>query len=152
MKIIAHRANIDGECKETENLPEQIIKCIELGYDVEIDIRYNPTTNSLWLGHDEPQYRIDWWWLAGKYESLWIHCKNIEALHEFSTQTNGYNYFWHQDDNYTLTSKNQIWAYPGMPYTSNTVIVMPEWNKMNWDTLRVANCYGICTDYPSKLK
>ena len=69
-----------------------------------------------------------------------------------SSNTSGYNYFWHQDDDYTLTSKKYIWAYPGKSYTHNTVIVMPEWNNMVWDTLRVTNCHGICTDYPEKLK
>ena len=52
----------------------------------------------------------------------------------------------------TLTSKGYIWAYPGKTYSSNTVIVMPEWNNPNWDNLKVTNCYGICTDYVEKLK
>ena len=63
-----------------------------------------------------------------------------------------FNYFWHQNDDYTLTSKNNIWSYPGKIYTNNNVIVMPEWYNRNWDTLKVVNCYGICTDYPEKLK
>jgi len=29
---------------------------------------------------------------------------------------------------------------------------MPEWNDVNWDKLKVTNCYGICTDYPEKIK
>jgi hypothetical protein len=106
----------------------------------------------LWLGHDEPTYSVTWWWLAGKSNHLWIHCKDITTLHEFSANTSGYNYFWHQEDDYTLTSQQKIWAYPGKTYTKNTVIVMPEWNNMNWDTLKVTNCYGVCSDYVAKLK
>lgn len=152
MKLIAHRGNIDGPDKSKENKPEQIIFCIEQGYDVEVDLRYEPKSNTLWLGHDEPQYMITWWWLSGKAEHLWIHCKDIITLHEFSTKTGGYNYFWHQEDDYALTNNGQIWAYPGKAYTDNTVIVMPEWSNMDWDKLKVTNCYGVCSDYVGRLK
>lgn len=152
MKLIAHRGNINGPDSSSENSPDQIIFCIEHGYDVEIDLRYDPKSNTLWLGHDEPQYMITWWWLAGKAEKLWIHCKDITTLHEFSTKTGGYNYFWHQEDDYTLTSNNQIWAYPGKTYTENTIIVMPEWNDIDWDELTSVDCYGICSDYVGRLK
>ena len=95
---------------------------------------------------------VTWYWLAGKQDYLWIHCKDITTFHEFSMKISGYNYFWHQEDDYTLTSKQRIWAYPGKTYTENTVIVMPEWNNMDWDMLKVTNCYGVCSDYIEKLK
>lgn len=152
MKLIAHRANLGGPDSSVENNPEQIDKCIELGYDVEIDLRYHKVTDTLWLGHDEPQYQITRWWMAQRVDKLWIHCKDLDTLHDMTVNTSGYNYFWHQEDDYTLTSKKHIWAYPGKTYSSNTVIVMPEWKNMDWDALRVTNCYGICTDYPDKLK
>ena len=69
-----------------------------------------------------------------------------------SVNTSGYNYFWHQEDDYTLTSKNFIWAYPRKLYTPNTVIVMPEWGNMSYDSLRDADCYGVCSDYVGMLK
>ena len=53
MKIIAHRANINGSNFASENRLSQIKKCIELGYDIEIDIRF--LNNKLYLGHDNPQ-------------------------------------------------------------------------------------------------
>lgn len=152
MKLIAHRANLNGPNPLEENSPDQIQRCIESGVDVEIDVRYDPKTNSLWLGHDEPQYMVTWWWLAGRAEHLWIHCKDLITLHQFATETGGYNYFWHQEDDFTLTSKNYIWTYPGKPYTNRSVIVMPEWMDTNWDSLRVTNCYAICTDYVEKLQ
>ena len=152
MKLIAHRANIDGPNSDTENSPDKIQECIEDGYDVEIDVRYDPKTERLWLGHDEPQYPLTWWWLAGRANYLWIHCKDITTLHAFSNGTSGYNYFWHQNDDFTLTSKRYIWTYPGKPYTSRSVIVMPEWNNLKWDTLKVTNCYGVCSDHIKKIK
>lgn len=151
MKLIAHRANTNGPNSNTENNPDKIIECIENGYNVEVDIRYDIKTDTLWLGHDTPEYMVNWWWLAGKADHLWIHCKDIQTLHEFSTKTSSYNYFWHQNDDYTLTSKNYIWSYPGKSYTSNTVIVMPETVNIDLKMLSVYNCYGVCTDFVDKL-
>jgi glycerophosphoryl diester phosphodiesterase len=153
MKIIAHRGNIDGPNPLTENHPDTIDQAISMGFDVEIDIRYDRYDNKLYLGHDDPQYVVDWYWLAQRMEKLWIHCKNIEALYEFVHGTGGYNYFWHQTDDFTLTSKNYIWTYPGKSYTSSSVIVMPEtYLKDDQLTDLIAyNCYGVCTDYPQRL-
>ena len=90
---------------------------------------------------------ITWMWLADKSERLWIHCKDINTLHEFSTNnTSPYNYFWHQGDDYTLTSKHFIWSYPNKKYTSNTVVVMPE-IEVDLKEVMMYNCYGICADY-----
>ena len=168
-KIIAHRANIGGPNPDVENNPDQIDKCIDNGYDVEIDLRIDESTKTLWLGHDTPDYKVTWYWLAQRLRNLWIHCKDYNTLVELSShdtsKDNGFdipaggcNFFWHQEDDYTLTSNNIIWAYPGKPENLkdsrllNTVLVMPEWNKIDWETLKLLRCYGICTDYPEKLK
>ena len=153
MKLIAHRGNIDGPNSSKENNPDYIERAISQGFDVEIDLRYSSLDKNLYLGHDEPTYKINWFWL-GKYKDyLWIHCKNIEALYEFSHGTSGFNYFWHQNDDYTLTSRNYIWTYPGKPYTSKSVIVMPEWNKNvnEFVDLRAYDCFGVCSDYINML-
>jgi hypothetical protein len=152
MRVIAHRGNLNGPNPLMENDPKRITQCIEMGYDVEIDLRYDTATGTLWLGHDEPQHIVNWMWLAGREKNLWIHCKDVTTLHEFVTRTNGYNFFFHDKDDYTLTSKNHIWAYPGKSYTDRTVVVMPEWSDdPDWDKLRVTNCYGVCTDYAERL-
>ena len=96
---------------------------------------------------------ITWWWLDGRSLNIFgFIVKTFRHSHEFSANTSGYNYFWHQNDDYTLTSKNYIWSYPGKSYTKNAIIVMPEWNTPNWDTLKVTNCHGVCSDYVGKLK
>ncbi len=152
MKLIAHRGKINGPDSSIENSPDQIDKCIEQGYDVEVDVRYDPKTERLWLGHDDPQYAVTWWWLAGRAQHLWIHCKDITTMFAFSDGTSGYNYFWHQEDDFTLTSKQFIWSYPGKPYTSRSIIVMPEQSNLSWESLKVTNCHGSCSDYIEKLK
>ena len=57
MKVISHRGNIKGSIPDKENRPSYIDCAIGNGYDVEIDIRM--IGGELWLGHDEPQYKIE---------------------------------------------------------------------------------------------
>jgi hypothetical protein len=61
------------------------------------------------------------------------------------------NIFWHQEDNFTLTSQGYIWTYPGKQLTKNSVMVMPEWSDPEFKNLNT-DCYGICSDYISQIK
>jgi hypothetical protein len=141
MKLIAHRGNINGQNSELENKPEYILKTISLGYDCEIDIRY--INNTLYLGHDIPQYEISINFLLSNYDKLWIHCKNMEAL-DLLINYKDLNIFWHENDSYTITSKQYIWSYVGMPTTKNIICVMPELHNTN--ELTNNNFFAICTD------
>jgi hypothetical protein len=139
MKLIAHRGNTNGSIESCENEPSYIDKAIGEGFDVEIDIWM--IEGILFLGHDKPQYGISQDWLNKRYERLWIHCKNVEAM-EWFNMVGGFNYFWHQEDTVTLTSLSYIWAYPGKQPIKNSIAVMPEiYNE------EVAHCKGICSDY-----
>lgn len=151
MKLIAHRGNIDGPNSNKENDPEYIDFAIEMGYDVEIDVRLE--NHYLYLGHDLSQYQVSMLWLNQRKENLWIHCKNLNALRLFSDSPIDFNYFWHQEDDFTLTSQKYIWTYPGKPYTCRSVIVMPEWEVQleNFNSLKDYECYGICSDYVGRL-
>lgn len=151
MKLIAHRGNVEGPKPIEENRPEYIDKAIEMGYNVEIDIRYED--DLFYLGHDESQYVVNWSWLVKNRDYLWIHCKNLQSLYEFSHGTSGFNYFWHQEDDFVLTSEKYIWTYPGKSYTPRSVIVMPEWEISieNLSSIKEYNCYGVCSDYVGRL-
>jgi hypothetical protein len=141
MIVISHRGNINGPQPETENCPTRIDKCIELGYDVEIDIR--KIGHEFWLGHDEPQHQVEFEWLLERESKLWLHCKDIPSLVELHQV---FNCFFHHIDNYTLTSNNWIWAYPGMPVyeKAKAIAVMPP------GVMNLSNFSGVCTDYPEQ--
>lgn len=139
MLYISHRGNIDKKDTNTENSPRKIEFCIKSGYDVEVDIRY--IHRDWWLGHDESQYKVSVEWINKISKKLWIHCKNYEALFKCHNQ---WNYFWHEKDKYTITSKGYIWAYPGCSVNHRSVCVMPEWNNYKIDNIREA--YAICSD------
>lgn len=151
MKLIAHRGNINGPNSEFENNPEYIDTALSEGFDVEIDIRY--VEGQFYLGHDFAQYPISTSWLEERKDNVWIHCKDLTSLKFFVDNLNNFNYFWHQEDDFTLTSENYIWTYPGKPYTESSVIVMPELNNDidKMVEMKKYNCKGICSDYVGVL-
>ena len=135
MILISHRGNIDGPKPELENSPEYIQKALDQGYDCEIDLWHKD--DKFWLGHDEPQYEIDQSFLFN--DRLWIHCKNKEAL---GKMLNISNCFWHDTDDYTITSQGYVWAYPGKePTGSKCICVKPETTKISREW------FGVCSDY-----
>jgi hypothetical protein len=128
-----------------ENEPTYIDLAIKKGYDVEVDVWYKDSM--LWLGHDKPDYGIEFSWFRDRMSKLWIHCKNIEAVNYFKDCHYELNYFWHQEDDIALTSLNHIWAYPGKQPIKNSIAVIPELNKDD-----VSNCLGVCSDFIEKYK
>lgn len=143
MKFIAHRGNTEGPNPRDENYPDYIDHALLLGYDAEIDLWL--IDDKLMLGHDNGQYEVAEKWLELRSDLLWIHCKNKEAL-DFMTKTE-MNYFWHNTDDYTITSQGFIWAYPGKESMSDRcVLVMPETVWKPKEYLARAK-YGICSDF-----
>ena len=149
MLIISHRGNIDGPSVNDENRPDYIDHALEKNFEVEIDIWL--INNEIYLGHDEPLYKINKNWLFERRQKTWIHCKNFDSLSYLSAseESKYLNFFFHQKDQYTLTSKNYIWVYPSQPYDRNSVIVsrFPKEFK-NYIKDRP---YGVCTDFPNEL-
>lgn len=143
MILISHRGNIDRIIPESENNPEYVLSAIEKGYDCEIDVWYKE--GQWYLGHDYPEYGIELSFL--KNNKLWCHAKNLQALQQLLK--NNIHCFWHQEDDYTITSKGFIWTYPGNKLTKDSICVMPETNSKNFD---ISNCLGICSDEIKKFK
>ncbi len=139
-KFISHRGNLYKKDVERENKLNSIYDVINKGFDCEIDTWV--INDKIFLGHDEPLLEVDSKVLLDFKEYLWIHCKNLDALNYFSIHSeNEFNYFWHQKDDFTLTSKNFIWTYPDKNFSENSVIVdlihTVEINK---------KAYGLCSD------
>jgi hypothetical protein len=148
MIFIAHRGNLNGPRIDLENNPRYINEALDLGFNVEVDIWY--VNNQFLLGHDEPIYPTDIEWLSIRSGLLWIHCKDktsLQELHLLNRQSNIFNFFWHENDLATLTSKGYIWALPGKQPIKNSIAVMPELYNDN-----VSACIGICSDFIVKYK
>ncbi len=146
MILISHRGNLNGSNPEWENDPSYIEKSLGKGFQCEVDLWV--VKKEFWLGHDKPQYKVEYKWFYKRNKELWIHCKNKAALERFSEGNIGsigsfFNFFWHQEDSYTITSKGYVWTYPGKTVTRNGICLFPEQRneKINkkWG--------GICSDY-----
>jgi hypothetical protein len=147
MFLISHRGNLTGPKSCEENSPEAIDKAIDIGYHVEVDLRY--IDGKFMLGHDEGQYEVDMEWLKDRKDYLWIHCKNPEALDKLCYSN--LVYFWHQTDNYTITSHGFVWAYPGKQPAGACIMVLPEleWSLEECHKLKTI---GVCSDYVETLR
>ena len=144
MFFISHRGNLQGAEPHRENTERQIVRCINLGFDVEIDLWY--LNNTYWLGHDEACYKTSRDFLFRHKEKLWCHAKNHKAF--FNLLKDNLHCFWHDDDTYTLTSKSIIWAYPGSKLNNRCICVMPEKSPPK----KLKKVLGICSDHIIKYK
>lgn len=143
MKLIAHRGLLNGPDADLENTPAQIEHALSLGYDVEVDVNFLPKMGFM-LGHDSLVHQVTYEWLS--QPGLWLHAKDFETLRRLKLL----NVFWHQDDEYTLTSKGYIWTVRGK-VNDETVICMPEWTY-ELDSLKHIDCYGVCSDYVEEIR
>lgn len=141
---ISHRGNTDGRIINVENSPSYIQQTLSLGYEVEIDVWL--VGDKFYLGHDEPQYLIEENFLEN--DKLWCHAKNDNAFYKMM-ENEKIHCFWHQTDDYVLTSKGIPWVYPGKTVTKNSIWVLPEFTTYK---NIIIDCLGICSDNISKYK
>ncbi len=141
MYLISHRGNLDGSNPEKENDPEYLNIAIQKGFAVEVDVRFE--NNKFFLGHDFNQYEIKENFLLNK--NVWCHAKTYDAL--FALDKIKAHYFWHQNDDYTITSSGYLWTYPGKKLLKKSICVLPE--NANYEKI---DCMGICSDFIQKFK
>lgn len=135
MKLISHRGNITGRQPEQENTPAYIETALAT-YNCEIDVYYKD--QKFYLGHDQSETEVDKGFLL--HPGLWCHAKHYASLQALLDI--GAHCFFHQRDDYTVTSQGIIWAYPGQKGDKNTVCVHP--HKI--DIKDVKKFYGVCAD------
>ena len=141
MIYISHRGNINGKNTELENNPNYIDNALNEGFNVEVDVWF--MNNNFLLGHDKGSYKVDFNYL--KNSKIWCHAKNIEAMLEL--KKHNCIYFWHQNDDVTLTSNGYFWTFPGKIISKNSICVLPEMNSY-----KKMDCAGICSDFIKKYK
>ena len=141
MIYISHRGNLKGANPNLENNPAQVKSCLAKGLHCEIDVWF--INGHFFLGHDGPVYAVKEKFLENK--KLWCHAKNLSALEKMSSNSKIHS-FWHETDQFTLTSKGYIWTFPDRPVCAKSIIV-----KLNrgsdFNPMSEPKCYGICSDY-----
>lgn len=145
MLLISHRGNLSGPNPKLENSPYYIQQALDKGFNVEVDVWCYE--DIFYLGHDFPDYRIEKSFLEN--EMLWCHAKSPLALEKMLSNPK-IHCFWHQNDDFTLTSKGYIWTYPGkMILESRSIAVIPEYHPEVWD---ISKAYGVCSDFIENYK
>jgi hypothetical protein len=139
--LISHRGNLNGP-SDQENHPDYILNAVNSGYIVEIDVWIQD--NKYILGHDYPQYEVDSKFLANTF--FVCHAKNLPAL-EYCINAN-LHCFWHQEDDYTITSQGYIWVYPGKEVSTNSKCIIVDNKPPSFKY----QCTGICSDYVQLYK
>ena len=142
LTLISHRGNINGRSLSDENQPLYIDEAIEAGYDVKIDLWFEKESNKFYLGNYEADYQVDVDWLGDRSTSLWIQCKNMDALSYFNEYeaevSNQFNYFSHDLDIGVLTSHKYIWS---TNLYDRGILVLPEVFKRE----PIETTMGICS-------
>lgn len=136
MILIAHRGNVDG-ASPFENTKRHIVRALRSGFDAEVDVWYQ---DGWYLGHDRPEHLTDLTFLQTR--GLWLHCKNYAALQ--LALERGLHCFYHASEDYALTSRGYIWAFPGMAGGRKTICVMPEAGQS------VKGFSGVCSDHVAR--
>ena len=156
--VIAHRGLLTGPNKFLENEPNHIEKNIQNYPKIinEIDVWIS---NEIYLGHDRPDYKIEINFLRKYSSNLILHLKHIEfesdiAIKYFQEIVQNSHTFCHEDDNFTITSRNWIWLHPNNKIQENCIVVMPE-KFLNLDVNEniklLKKAKGVCSDYPLKM-
>ena len=146
MLLISHRGNLTAIAPELENTPAYIQNAIDLGYDVELDVWYN---NGFFLGHDKPEYPIDFQWLYARKSNLWVHTKNFAALRELIDMD--LRVFFHEKEKHTIINNcNIIWSHNLAEADEKSIIPLLSLEALKgYDRKPV---YGICSDFVSHFR
>ena len=140
MRRIAHRGNYQGKNVERENTYLYLKEAIIAGFDVEVDVWL--IDDKFFLGHDGPNEEVSLDQLKFIQPFAWFHAKNYAALE--TLLTNRMHVFFHDQDEYTITSRGYIWAYSGKFVGPNAIACMPE-STPGFSV--PSNAAGICSDY-----
>lgn len=154
MLLISNRGNITGENKAKQNSVPYIMRAIQLGYDVKIDIWH--VNNRWYLGKEKPNCEVPFRFFYinknMKYsggncnKALWIQCQNIHAFNMLIPYRWSLNYFFKNDTNMLFTSFGYIWSSDRINATHECVLATNDYK--NVPTAQ----FGLCTDYVLNLK
>jgi FkbM family methyltransferase len=140
--FISLRGNVYGNNPEQENNPEYVLKAIEEGFYVTIDVWV--IDNKIFLGNNEPKYDIKISFLFNK--KIFCFARNIEALKLMIQFRNKIHYSIYNND-YHLTSKGLVLTNNINELNEKIIHIVPE--NIDYTNYKIENlnkCLGICSD------
>jgi hypothetical protein len=150
MKIISHRGNLNGANLKLENTEEYIDVALENGFDVEIDLW--KINNEYFLGHDKPCNEVSLEWIENRKHKLWIHTKNFNAFESLLKINREFIFFYFTLEPLVLVSNGKIWTHSPEKIANPKNCIIPLLEKNTVRKNQYNEWFGICTDYPLKLR
>ncbi len=153
IKIIGHRANLNGPDPIYENTIGKSILCLSKGFDIELDIHQLENEDCFRLGHDFPRMNESVNMEFLENEKIWCHCKNIKS-YETLLKNPLVNCFFHSEEDYVFTSKGFTWFHsrtlppPYMLFGDEKKVYTYFVHKDKPDWADFIGDYYVCTDYP----
>lgn len=153
MILISHRGNTNGINNTQENNPEYLKLAINKGFKVEMDISYSPYQKKLLFAHENTglQFPFDEDFLYQNKDNLLIHCKDIESLCFFRGKIASFNFFFHENSDFTVSSLGWIIAHSKVTgnilekYKTEMIQMLPE--RKGFGKSELTNYFGICSDF-----
>lgn len=158
-KLIAHRGLLHGPSIELENNIKNIENNIKKYPQIinELDIWVD--SDLIYIGHDKTNQHVDLEVLHEYSKNLILHIKGIDfssikSINLLNSIREGFHFFSHQDDDFTITNKGWVWSHPRRGFVKNTICVLPE-KIMELDlavkSFEFKQLCGVCSDYPLEL-
>tara|TARA_A100001201_G_scaffold124688_1_gene108829 strand:+ start:98 stop:601 length:504 start_codon:yes stop_codon:yes gene_type:complete len=163
MILYSHRGNLNGPQPELENKPDYIDKALNAGFSVEVDVWAQD--KKYFLGHDGPEFEIEFDWLQKRRDKIVVHAKNFKAFSNFTYQhlnrDSELAVFFHEQERYTLVynCRNShgiiidgvIWAHDLKELNSKSIIPLLSKEDVE-EKLPKRSIWGVCSDYVEILK
>jgi len=152
-KILLHRGN-NGLDNLNENDPATINIRNTEGYAVECDIWFRD--NKWYLGHDVPEYEVfDIKGFLSERSNL-IHAKDGETFAKLVKycRERGFNneIFYHTSEDYVISTRGTIIAYPGKELYDKNLCMMPENIGRSITGIEQKNIGEVCSDSLKLIK
>ena len=73
--------------------------------------------------------------------------QNLQASTELY-RYRGFNYFFHDKDDYTLTSQGNVWTYPKPQNVfSYNQVLLDFYPNVDFEKYKLLGIHGVCVDY-----
>jgi len=145
MIFISNAGNLKKRNDDLMNHPDSIKKCLDLGLNVRVDVKF--LENNFFLINYKDKFLIETKVLEDY--RVWCQAADIHTLSMLSSSLN-INCFYLKKDKFTITSKGFVWNYDKSKIVNNSVFQIIDHNQEEIED-KLGCCYGICSDEPEVL-
>lgn len=127
------------------NHPDSIKKCLDLGLNVRVDVKF--LDDNFYLVNSKEKFLVETKILEDY--RIWCQAKDILTLEMLSSSLN-INCFYFKKDKFTVTSKGFVWNCDKTKIVNRSIFqaIDEDWEEIK---NKIGSCYGVCSDEPEIL-